>query len=160
MDAEATEELLEAWRTNQRICLHLLEGITDEGLAATLSTRGGRDVARQIAHVHSNRARWLDRRGAADLAEGLRIFAAKETPSREALIEALEASADAVERFFRECASGERKIRGQKKGLITSLAYHVAHESHHRGGILLTLKQCGHMPDKDAVYGIWDWHRR
>jgi len=160
MDADATEELLEAWRTNQRIHRYLLDAISDEGLSATLSTRGGRDVARQFAHVHSQRARWLEGKGAKDLAKPLRVFAAKETPSRKELVDALEASSDALERYFRECASGERKIRSQKKGLVTSLAYFVAHESHHRGGILLTLKQCGEMPDRAVVYGIWDWHRR
>lgn len=49
--------------------------------------------------------------------------------------------------------------RGFKKGLVTSIAYFIAHESHHRGSILLTLKQCGHPVDQESRYAIWDWDR-
>lgn len=46
------EQILETWRIHQRITLMLIENIPDEALGATLSTRGGRDIARQLAHVH------------------------------------------------------------------------------------------------------------
>lgn len=49
---------------------------------------------------------------------------------------------------------------GSKRGLGVSVAYFIAHESHHRGSIMLTLKQCGHKLDKSTSYGIWDWDRR
>jgi len=35
----------------------------------------------------------------------------------------------------------------------------IAHESHHRGNTLLTLKQSGHKIDKTVQYAIWDWDR-
>lgn len=35
-----------------------------------------------------------------------------------------------------------------------------AHESHHSGNILLTLKQSGHPVQQDVRYAIWDWDRR
>ncbi len=159
LDAAALDDLVEAWETNQRIHLLLLDDISDEGLAATLSTRGGRDVARQFAHVHTQRVRWLAAKGAGDLADGLRKFESKEQPTRAELIEAMNASAATLSIFFRDVGTGSRPLRGQKKGPLVSLAYFVAHESHHRGGILLTLKQCGHKLDKDLAYGIWDWHR-
>ena len=46
------ELMLEAWHTNNRINLFLIDRISDEGLRCTLSARGGRDVARQFAHMH------------------------------------------------------------------------------------------------------------
>ena len=49
------EELLEAWRTNNRINLYLIDHISDEGMVSTLSKHGGRDVARQFAHMHNVR---------------------------------------------------------------------------------------------------------
>ena len=33
----------------------------------------------------------------------------------------------------------------------------IAHESHHRGSILLTLKQSGHKVSQEVAYGIWEW---
>lgn len=159
LDDQTVEDLVETWETNQRIHRLLLEAISDEGLAATLSTRGGRDVARQFAHLHTQRVRWLEAKGGADLAVELPRFESQDHPSRERLIEALDASAEAMTRYLREAGSGERPIKGQKKGLLVSVAYFVSHESHHRGSILLTLKQCGHTVEKKVAYRIWDWHR-
>jgi uncharacterized damage-inducible protein DinB len=156
------DQILEAWRTNNRIDLFLLERIDEDGLRSTLSTRGGRDVARQFAHLHDVRIHHLEARRKA-LARGLRKFATKESPvkvspPREELAEALAASGEAVERYLAAVAAGE--CRGLKKGSIATLAYFVAHESHHRGSIILTLKQCGHPLDAETRYAIWDWDRR
>ena len=153
------EELLEAWMTNHRINVCLLEALTDEGLGSTLSARGGRDVARQFAHLHNVRIWHLQKR-AKDLADGLETFESKYSPSKPELLDALAGSTDAVGTFLIDVLEGVPKRRGFKKGVFTTLAYFVAHESHHRGSILLTLKQCGHMPPKNVVYGLWGWDQR
>jgi len=151
-------ELQEAWRTNNRINLFLIERISDAGMGCTLSRHGGRNVAGQFAHLHNVRVWHLEKR-ARDLAEGLEVFPAKVSPSRAELNAALAASAAAVERFFAALLAGEPGRRGYKKGVHTTLAYFVAHESHHRGSILLTLKQSGHKLDQADAYAIWDWDR-
>jgi uncharacterized damage-inducible protein DinB len=158
-EAELLDQLVEAWETNNRITLMLVDGISKDGMADTLSTRGGRDVSRQLAHLHMNRLRQLVGKGGKDLAEGLVEFESKEQPSAAKLKKALTASGKAISKFIREVGTGEREKRQQKKGVAVTVAYHIAHESHHRGAILLTLKQCGHGLDKDITYGIWDWHR-
>lgn len=150
------EDLLEAWRTNNRISLYLLDHISDAGLECTLSTHGGRGVAGQFAHMHNVRVWSLERR-AKDLASGLATFPPKEVPTRARLKQALEASGAAVETFLAGLAAGEPKRRGFKKGISTTLAYYVAHESHHRGSILLTLKTRGEKVDRDVSYAIWAW---
>ncbi len=41
------------------------------------------------------------------------------------------------------------------------LSYFLAHDAHHRGNILLTLKLSGHKVDTDTQYGIWWlWHEK
>lgn len=45
------------------------------------------------------------------------------------------------------------------EGIGVSVGYLIAHESHLRGNILLTLKQCGHKVDSETQYAIWDWDR-
>jgi uncharacterized damage-inducible protein DinB len=158
-------QLLEAWRTNNRITLFLLDEISDEGLSCTLSRRGGRDVARQFAHLHDVRLYHLGER-ASDLAQGLERFQEKGrpavSPDRETLKAALTESGEAIEAFLRDVAEGSDaglRRRGFKKGVVTTLAYFIAHESHHLGSILLTLKQCGHAVDRSSAYRIWDWDR-
>jgi uncharacterized damage-inducible protein DinB len=150
------QQLLEAWRTNNRITLFLIDNISDAGMLCTLSKRGGRDVARQFAHIHNVRVWHLENR-AKDLAEGLVKFETKVTPGRTELKRALSASGRAVETFLEDNLAGKPKRRGFKKGIFTTLGYFIAHESHHRGSILLTLKQCGHKPEKKVQDSIWGW---
>lgn len=102
----------------------------------------------------------LDEERARELARGLQKFESKHSPARAELETALAASAEAIAQFLCDVLEGRPKRRGFRKGIFTTLAYLVAHESHHRGSILLTLKQCGHMPPKDVVYGIWGWDQR
>ena len=155
---DALPQLLEAWRTNNRINLFLIDEISDEGMRCTLSQRGGRNVVRQFCHVHNNRF-WLLESRARDLAEGLYKFETREEPGRKRLKECLEASSARIETFFADCAAGVPKRRGFKKGVIAHLGYLIAHESHHRGSILLTLKQCGHGLDQAKRYAIWNWDK-
>lgn len=150
------EQLLEAWRTNNRINLFLVERISEAGMAATLSTRGGRDVVRQFAHMHNVRV-WQLERWARDLARGLPKFGTHDRPAKAVLESAFNASSGIVERFITECADGSRPKQGMRRGLAVSIAYLISHESHHRGNILLTLKQCGHNLDQKARYAIWQF---
>jgi len=152
------DQLLEAWRANNRIHLYLIEQISASGMKCTLSKRGGRNVARQFAHVHNVRIWHLENR-AKDLSSGLVLFESKVTPTKAELRKALRASGDAVETFLTDILAGKPKRRGFKRGIFTTLAYFVAHESHHRGNILLTLKESGHAVPKNAAYAIWDWDR-
>ena len=113
-------------------------------------------MARQFAHIHNNRVWQLEGR-ARDLAQPLDKFASKDSPSRERLQEALDASCDAVASFLVDVLAGVPKRRGFRKGVFTTLSYLVAHEAHHRGSILLTLKVSGHPVDKRIRDGIWGW---
>ncbi len=150
------KELIEAWRTNNRINMLLIDRITDEGMSCTLSKRGGRGVAGEFAHIHNVRVWHLQKR-AKDLAQGLAIFETKVVPTKAQLRKALKASEKGVEALLVGVLNGEAKRRGFKKGLFTTLAYFVAHEAHHRGRILLTLKVSGQTLEKETQMAIWGW---
>lgn len=155
---DVLEQLLETWRTNQRITLMLIDRIDEAGMGCTLSTRGGRTVARQLAHLHNVRVWHLQNR-ARDLAEGLEVFPTHDEPHRERLTAALTASAARIETFIADCVAGRPRRRCLKKGIVATLGYFIAHESHHRGNILLTLKQSGHPLDVSTRNGIWNWDK-
>jgi len=154
------EELLEAWRTNNRINIFLIDHISTPGMKCTLSKRGGREVARQFAHLHDVRIYHLEKR-AKDLSADLTKFQSKGSdkviPKKAELKKALNASSAAIETFLTDVLDGKPKRRGFKKGIFTTLGYFIAHESHHRGSILLALKESGHKLDNKTSYAIWAW---
>ncbi|NUM82220.1 hypothetical protein HUU42_15605, partial [bacterium] len=72
------------------------------------------------------------------------------------LKQSLEASAKAIASLL-ESALESGKVKGFKPHAAAFLGYLISHESHHRGQIMLTLKQAGHPVDKKIAYGLWEW---
>jgi len=152
------EQLVEAWEINNRINLFLIEKIEPEGMRCTLSTRGGRDVTRQFAHMHNVRVWHLERR-ARDIAKGTSEFDSKEEPDKEKLARYLVESAKRVRQYIERVSAGDTSLKVFKRGIAVSVSYFIAHESHHRGSILLTLKTSGFPVDEESRYAIWNWDK-
>ncbi len=152
------QQQIEALGANNRINLLLFDATTDEGMACTLSKRRGRNVLRQFAHIHDVRRMQIEKRGR-KLGVQLESFPAKEPVTRAQVRRALVTSGKALDTFFAAIDAGE--VGCMPQGPITYLAYFMAHEAHHRGSILLTLKTSGHAVPRDIRFGLWgEWSRR
>ena len=151
------DQLVESWQINHRVTLKLLNGLSSEGLRATLSTRGGRDVARQLAHVHEVRLTFAEITSKANRKAKLPHFEKADMPNKKELKTALELSAKAIETTIYESWANGGKTSGFKRGLIPMVSYLIAHESHHRGSIMLTLKQSRVGIPEELKWSLWDW---
>ena len=150
------DQLAETWQIHNRINLYLLNGI-DEVYLKDISASKGRNVGEQFAHIHNVRLMWLRVSDPAVLTGPAKIE--KEVISKEILISELTLSGTAIEKLFQRAAVDGR-IKGFKPHATAFLGYLVSHESHHRGQIMLSLKQSGHLVDKKIQFGLWEWGTR
>lgn len=152
------QQIIDTWYINNRVNLILIDVISSEGMNCTLSKRGGRNVALQFAHIHNNRIYRFENY-ARDLLAGQRRIDPKGKVDKKLLKKELTLSADAMAKWFEIGIGNNGKIKGFKRGVIAMLGYLINHEAHHRGNILLTLKECGYPVPKEIRDRIWAWNQ-
>ena len=148
--------LTETWQIHNNINIYFLEAIDEDYLKDT-SLSKGRNVGEQFAHMHNVRLMWL-KVAAPEFLDGLNKIEKGEI-TKQLLINDLKQSAEAIINLFEKTES-DNKIKGFKPHTTAFLGYLISHESHHRGQIMLCLKQSGHAVDKKIQYGIWEWGTR
>jgi uncharacterized damage-inducible protein DinB len=148
------QELIETWKINSRINLYLLNEITEDHLHDKVMDKG-RNVGEQFGHIHNVRLMWLKE------AMPLLLNTLKKIENDDTLVKAqlkknlLDSSEAIEELLFTGLETG--RIRGFKPHPAAFLGYLIAHESHHRGQIVLTLKKCEHPVSKKVLFGLWEW---
>lgn len=152
------QQVLESWRVHNRIMQYVLDEIPEEALAATLSTRGGKGIGGQFAHLHMVRY-WKLEALQKNLIKELPKFEKGADPNKEQLQKALAESAAAMEKYFEYALENDGNIKHFKYKAIPLMAYFVGHESHHRGNIYLTMKKSGFKLTDNLKWNIWDWNK-
>lgn len=155
---EIENQIIDTWRIHNRINLFMIENIPDDALKATSSKRGGRDIARQFAHMHNVRFLRLKsfaKKSAAKLVE----FEKNESPGKIELLNAFKQSGGVMEKYMLLCLDNGGSVPNFKRGVVPMLGYYISHEVHHRGSILLTMKQCGFKLPDTLKWGIWEWNK-
>ncbi|MBN8651479.1 MAG: hypothetical protein J0L67_08625 [Cytophagales bacterium] len=157
MSINIENQLIETWEIHNRINLFLLDALKEEHLA-DISASKGRNVGQQFAHIHNVRLMWF-KASNPDLLKNQVKFETDSPVTKKRLTTEFVKSSKAVILLFQ---SGFEKgtIKGFKPHPAAFFGYLISHESHHRGQIILALKQSGHMIDQKVQYGIWEWGTR
>jgi uncharacterized damage-inducible protein DinB len=149
------KQFLETWEIHNRINLYLLDAVEPAALAS-LSASKGRTVGEQFAHIHNVRLMWL-KSAAPDLLVGLIKIEKEQAGDKKLLRKSLLDSGEAIRILLDQSVQQGGRVKGFKPHASAFLGYLISHESHHRGQIILSLKQAGKVLDKKILFGIWEW---
>ena len=150
-----TNQVVETWEIHNRINLYILDAIVAEALG-DVSPAKGRTVGELLAHLQNVRLMWL-KAAAPDLLKNLKKIEKPDTGKKDLLRESLVESATAIGTLLKNSLETNGKVKGFKPHALAFLGYLISHESHHRGQIVLLLKQSGHRLDNKILYGLWEW---
>ena len=153
-----SEQIIETWQINSKINLMMLDALDTEAIHCTLSSRGGGTPAKQFSHLHSVRLYRLEKSDK-ELLKGQTKLTKDDKLSKSLLKKRLNESSVAITKLLQQSIDNDGKVKGFKRGVIPMLGHLISHESHHRGNIMLTLRQCGHKLPESIRYGIWGWNQ-
>ncbi len=154
-DQSLIGQILNTWRVHNKINLYLLGEIPAKGFQAVPLASKGRTVAKQFAHMNKVRAGWLHYHTTGKRPKSSTVEK-DELRNRSKLLAAFRQSGKAVEEFLKKAFAGESRTRAFGGHAVRWMGYLISHESHHRGSIMLALKQNGmRMPEKVAIQGLW-----
>jgi uncharacterized damage-inducible protein DinB len=159
--------LLDAWRTNNRVTVFLVEHLPRELLDAKVPGAPRRTVRMIAGHLHNARCMWIKTLGQEHGIVVPRSVNRLKVEPKE-LIPALDRSSRGIISLLKLGFD-----RGGTIPVTTSytwrnlpldvghvLTYFVAHEGHHRGQIVMLARQLGYRLPVEVTGGLWHFSKR
>jgi uncharacterized damage-inducible protein DinB len=161
------DTILNAWRTNNRVTVFLIEHLPP-GLWTSAVPGAPRRTIQMIAgHLHNARCMWIKTLGR-ELGVAVPRSVDRRRVGRKALLPALERSSRGIlgllalgyDRGGRLPMVSTYTWRNLPLDVGHVLAYFVAHEAHHRGQIVLVARALGYRLPPAVTGGLWQWTKR
>jgi len=161
------ESILDAWKTNHRVTVYLVEHLPAELWDAEVPG-APRRTARMIAgHIHNARCMWIKTLGKENGIAAPRSVDRHKVKPKE-LIPALERSGAGILSLLKLGCDRGGSIPATRAYVWRNLpldvghvlGYFIAHEGHHRGQIVMLARQLGHRLPVEVTGGLWQWTKR
>ena len=156
--------LLNAWRTNNRVNIRLIESLPTALWTICVPGVPQRTVRSIAAHLHNARCMWIKTLGREHgIIAPARVDHRRVTP--RLLVAALKRSSRGMEALLKLGLAGDGKLPPSKGYVWRNLSldvghvltYFVGHEAHHRGQIVMVARQTGHRLPATTIAGLWQW---
>ena len=153
--------LLEAYAVSERMNQILLTYLDERAWRAEPAGGKVRNIAQVVAHIHNVRHMWLVTCGKA--MRGLKVppllNRAKCTKKQAAA--ALDRSAQSMNRLIAEALERPGgRVKNFPSGVAGFVGYHIAHEAHHRGQVMMLARQAGYPFAREVNFDLWAPGRR
>ena len=160
------ESLLEAWHTSCRASAYLVAQVPAELWDVPVPGIPKRTMRTIAAHMHNSRCSWIKTLGSEhgitppDHVDFRRV-------TRRALLAALKRSERGIAAVLELGFKNGGVVPPSKRYVWRNLAldvghvltYFVAHEAHHRGQLLMAIRQLDHRLPLKVTGELWQWKR-
>ena len=161
------DTILDAWKTNNRVTVFLVEHLPAELWEAKLPGAPRRTIRMLAGHIHNARCMWIKTLGQEHGSAVPRSVDRYKVKPKD-LVAALERSGAGIlgllkfgiDRGGRIPASSSYVWRNLPLDVGHVLTYFVAHEGHHRGQIVMLGRQLGYRLPAEVTNGLWLWSKR
>ena len=161
------DTILDAWKTNNRVTVFLVEHLPAELWEAKLPGAPRRTIRMLAGHIHNARCMWIKTLGQEHGSAVPRSVDRYKVKPKD-LVAALERSGAGIlgllkfgiDHGGRIPASSSYVWRKLPLDVGHVLTYFVAHEGHHRGQIVMLGRQLGYRLPADVTNGLWLWSKR
>ena len=156
--------LIDAWRTNNRVTIYLIENLPSELWSMAVPGSPRRTVRSIAAHIHNTRCAWIKMIGGRHGVVVPKTVNAR-TVRPPGLVRALGRSSKGMIELIelgvaRGGAIPPAAWQNFPTDLVHFLSYFVAHEAHHRGQLCMLARQLGHRLPAEVTGGLWQWKKR
>jgi uncharacterized damage-inducible protein DinB len=167
MIPDLQDTILNAWRTNNRVTVFLVEHLPPGLWGATVPGAPRRTIRMIAGHLHNARCMWIKTLGQ-ELGVTVPPSVDRRRVGRKALVPALQRSSRGILRLLAlGCEHGGRIPlastyiwRNLPLDVGHVLTYFVAHEAHHRGQIVMAARTLGYRLPVAVGGGLWQWTKR
>lgn len=164
-EVDTRDSVLAAWRTSCLVTAGLIEGLPTPLWGASIPGIAPRRTIRSMAaHLHNARSRWIRTLGTEFGITAPRLVDRNKV-TRRGLQAALKKSGLGIERLLRLGFDSGGEIPAAKAYVWRNLpldvghvlAYFVAHEAHHRGQLVMAVRQLGVRLQREVTNGLWQF---